>query len=89
MVGIGNPKDLLFFSALFPQFLDPSIPVLSQLGLLALTWVMVEGLVMFGYAAFGKKFVLGLDRLGAGKLFNRVAGGAFVVAGGALAAMRR
>jgi threonine/homoserine/homoserine lactone efflux protein len=89
MVGIGNPKDLLFFSALFPQFLDPSVPVLSQLGLLALTWIMVDGLVMFGYAAFGKKFVQRLGRLGAGKLFNRVAGGAFVVAGGALAAMRR
>ncbi len=23
MVGIGNPKDLLFFSALFPQFMNP------------------------------------------------------------------
>ncbi|MED5617654.1 LysE family translocator [Ideonella sp. BN130291] len=88
LVGIGNPKDLLFFSALFPQFLDPSAPVLSQLGLLALTWVGVDGIVMFGYAAFGKKFALALGRMGAGRVFNRVAGGAFIAAGGVLAAVR-
>ncbi len=89
MVGIGNPKDLLFFSALFPQFLDASAPLAPQLVVLASTWVLVDGGVMWAYAAFGRRLVGGLRRRGLGRLFNRLAGSAFIVAGSALAAMRR
>ena len=30
MVGLGNPKTILFFLALFPQFIDPAQPVWAQ-----------------------------------------------------------
>jgi homoserine/homoserine lactone efflux protein len=87
-VGVSNPKDLLFFSALFPQFLNPAAPLPPQLGVLALTWIVVESGVMFGYAAFGKVLMFQLARHGYVQWFNRLAGAAFVAAGSALAAVR-
>lgn len=84
MVGIGNPKDLLFFGALFPQFLNPSAPMLPQLALLGITWLVVDGTVMFAYAALGTKLALSFGRFSSGKLMNRVTGSVFIAAGGAL-----
>lgn len=89
LVGIGNPKDLLFFGALFPQFLDPAKPMAPQFALLAATWLAVDGLAMTGYAGLGTRIGPALRRSGAGRLFNRLTGGAFIAAGGALAVANR
>jgi homoserine/homoserine lactone efflux protein len=89
LVGISNPKDLLFFGALFPQFVDPSSPMITQMFVLAVSWLAIDGLVMFSYSAFGSKLVPGLRRLEAQKTINRVAGGAFIIAGGALAVAQK
>jgi threonine/homoserine/homoserine lactone efflux protein len=89
LVGIGNPKDLLFFGALFPQFLDPTRPMAPQFALLAATWLVVDGLAMTTYAAIGTRIGPALRRSGAGRLFNRLTGGAFIAAGGALALANR
>jgi homoserine/homoserine lactone efflux protein len=84
MVGIGNPKDLLFFGALFPQFLNLSTPMAPQLALLGATWLVVDGTIMFAYAALGTKLAGSLSRLGSSKLMNRMTGSVFIAAGGAL-----
>lgn len=88
-VGIGNPKDLLFFGSLFPQFIDPTRPIAGQLAVLGATWLVIDGLVMVGYAKGGAAIVARLKGGRIGKTFNRITGGAFVVAGGALAAANR
>lgn len=85
MVGISNPKDLLFFGALFPQFLQPTQALVPQLAVLGLTWVLVEGLVMGAYAAVGARLIRGMTRWGGVRGFNRVTGAAFVALGGWLA----
>ena len=89
MVGIGNPKDLLFFSALFPQFMNPAEPIASQLVILGASWMVLDGSIMFAYALCGSKLVARLGRGGVGRWFNRVTGGAFIAAGGVLAASGR
>jgi len=89
LVGIGNPKDLLFFGALFPQFLDASRPMLPQGVILATTWLAVDGLAMASYAAIGARLAGVLRRLGGGKLFNRLTGSVFIAAGGALATAQK
>ena len=89
MVGIGNPKDLLFFSALFPQFMNPAEPVVGQLAILAVSWMVLDGSIMFAYALFGSKLLARMGRGGVGRWFNRVTGGAFIAAGGVLAASSR
>lgn len=89
LVGIGNPKDLLFFSSLFPQFIDPGRPLMAQLLMLAATWLVVDGTVMMAYAKGGAALARRLKGSRLGKAFNRITGGAFVVAGGALAVANR
>jgi len=89
LVGIGNPKDLLFFGSLFPQFIDPGRPFVAQLLVLAATWLVVDGTVMMAYAKGGAALAKRLKGSRLSKAFNRVTGGAFVVAGGALAVANR
>lgn len=89
VVGIGNPKDLLFFSALFPQFLDASAPVAGQLGVLGLTWLVLDGSIMFAYGLCGATLLARLQHGAAARWFHRVTGGAFIAAGGVLAASNR
>jgi homoserine/homoserine lactone efflux protein len=89
IVGIANPKDLLFFGALFPQFLDPTSPLSSQLSLLGLTWLVVDGLAMFSYAAIGSRLAPKVRAHGAWKALHRLTGGFFIAAGGLLAVVRK
>jgi homoserine/homoserine lactone efflux protein len=46
-----NPKALLFFAALLPQFIDPALPVVSQVAVLALLSVVIELAVLSLYGA--------------------------------------
>ncbi len=50
---VTNPKALLFFTALLPQFLDVSQPLLPQVAILAVTGNLIELLVLalYGYGA--------------------------------------
>lgn len=88
-VGIANPKDLLFFGALFPQFLDPTAQLAPQLSILGMTWLVVDGLAMSSYAALGSRFVPKVRSLGGWRVLNRLTGGFFIAAGGLLALARK
>lgn len=55
-VGISNPKAVLFFAALFPQFL-PVGSGPSVLALLVVTFVVVKLVVLGGYAFGARHFV--------------------------------
>lgn len=45
-----NPKSLVFFSAILPQFVAPDAPLLPQLALLGLSSIAIEALVLVVYA---------------------------------------
>jgi homoserine/homoserine lactone efflux protein len=47
---LGNPKALLYWTALFPQFLDRSHDLLPQFFLLGISAICVETVVLAGYA---------------------------------------
>lgn len=88
MVQITNPKALVFFSALLPQFLDPHRDPLRQLWILGLTGGIVELLVLLGYTALA---VSGQRRFPGGKFSltsRRLAGAWLVVIGVALVLAR-
>ena len=88
-VNITNPKGIIFFAAILPQFVDVSRPQLVQYAILALTTFVVDIVVMGGYTAAAAK-VLGAMRDPAKlRWVNRGLGGAFVAAGVALATFRR
>jgi homoserine/homoserine lactone efflux protein len=89
LVGVSNPKDLLFFGALFPQFMDPTLPATGQILVLSATWLVVAFSIMVCYAALGFKLAVALESIGAHGLFNRITGGALIAAGAVLAWFKR
>ena len=46
-----NPKAVVFFAALFPQFIDPSQPFAPQFVLLSVTYLFVDGTFLSTYGA--------------------------------------
>ncbi|TFZ08404.1 LysE family translocator [Ramlibacter humi] len=89
LVGASNPKAILFFSAFFPQFIDPAQPVLPQFTLLAATFVIGDFLMLV-VAAFGVGRIAGwLKQTHVVRWINRVCGGLFTVMGGLLLLSRR
>lgn len=89
LVGISNPKDLLFFAALFPNFIDTNAPHALQFIILAATWVMLDFSIMFIYACTGRRLSSVFSNPRRIKLFNRSTGGIFILAGTTLAVSTR
>jgi len=80
-----NPKALVFFAALLPQFIDPTHDVASQVAVLAVTSVIVEFFVLAAYGALAGR----ATSLASRPITNRVAGSLLVAAGVGTAAVRR
>ncbi len=89
VVALGNPKTILFFLALFPQFLDPAKPVWAQslvLGFLAIT---IDFMVQLAYTIAGGLLSKALSRKSVKRWFERGIGGAFMGLAVAAALVRR
>ena len=84
-----NPKALLFFTALLPQFVNPAVPLAPQIALLAMTSILIEFGVLTGYAVLASR-ASGLARLPRYvRLINRVGGGLLIGAEAGLATLKR
>jgi threonine/homoserine/homoserine lactone efflux protein len=86
LVGISNPKDLLFFAALFPNFIDVAAPQLAQFTILAATWAAIDLSLMWLYAAMGSGIGRWFGHPRRARRFHRATGGLFMAAGGSLIA---
>lgn len=89
LVALTNPKGYLFFSAILPQFVNLQSPQLPQYILLALTFAVIDGLVMLVYASSGARAVQLFRTPMAMVRINHLSGGALVTLAGALALYRR
>jgi RhtB (resistance to homoserine/threonine) family protein len=89
LVGASNPKALLFFGALFPQFIEPSAPQVSQFLILGVTFIFFELFWLSIYAITAARARRWLQKPRRAKLFNRVTGAVFLVAAGLLATTKR
>jgi threonine/homoserine/homoserine lactone efflux protein len=80
-----NPKALIFFTALLPQFVSPSEPIALQMVILGVTSIVIEFFVLTGYGYLASQ----LARLGSSPRFSRrmnlVAGTMLTVCGAGLA----
>lgn len=84
LVGISNPKLLIFAAAFFPQFIDPARAWGPQFALMVATFVGVELFFYSVYALTGRKLA---DRLMHGawrRWLNRASGVVFMGFGVAL-----
>lgn len=81
IVGASNPKAILFFTALFPQFINPNADLLAQYLVFASTFVFLELLWLMFYTYLGATSSRWLMAKGRSKLFNRLTGSVFIGAG--------
>ena len=86
LVGISNPKDLLFFAALLPSFLNSEVSQITQFMALAGTWFVVDVSAMYMYASLGCKVSPWFSKERNIKFFERTTGSIFIFTGGALIA---
>ena len=89
MVGASNPKAILFFTAFFPQFLNPTAAWAPQFALLASTFVGFEFLVLSFGAVSVARLAPALRSSSRMQWFNRISGGLFTVMGSLLLLTRR
>lgn len=85
VLAISNPKALLFTTALFPQFMDRSLPLLPQFGVMVPTLMVLSFLCLSAYAYAARRFGKQLFATH-GKHMQRLFGSAYIFAGTTLMA---
>ncbi len=83
-----NPKTLLFFSALLPQFIDTAAPVATQVFILGASSITIELAVLLIYAALANRGRM-LAAPPLASALERVSGALLIAAGAGLATLRR
>jgi len=78
LVGISNPKLLIFAAAFFPQFITPAAPWGPQFAVLVATFVAVELFFYITYAIGGQRLSAHLLRGVWRRRFNRASGVIFM-----------
>lgn len=89
LVTLTNPKPIMFHLAFLPQFVDPAGPQQAQLVLFGVTFLVLAGLVLSGYAFFAGRLRRALAVDGRALWLNRAAGSLLIAAAMALAGLRR
>ncbi|SKA06891.1 Threonine/homoserine/homoserine lactone efflux protein [Enhydrobacter aerosaccus] len=84
LVGISNPKLLVFAAAFFPQFMTPNAPWAPQFGLLVATFLAVEAFFYMLYSLSGRRFATHLMQGAWLRRVNRASGAIFCGFGVAL-----
>ncbi len=72
-----NPKAVVFFAALFPLFIDGSLPFWPQFAILSATYLTIDGLFLIAYG--GSASWLGRRLQGPAKLWLDRIGGSFMI----------
>lgn len=88
LVGLSNPKGLLFFSAFLPQFVRPDQPVAQQYLILALVSTAINCVMMATYA-FGGRYAMRTFSARAMLWINRSCAGMLAVLAVGLSLYRR
>lgn len=89
VVAASNPKSLLYFIALLPQFIDPVQPVLQQAMILGVIACAIDFAADACYAFAGGMLARGMGRSGIRKWFERGVGGLFLGLAATTALYRR
>lgn len=84
VTSMANPFAVVFFGALFPQFIDPTQAVLPQLLILGATYIVVDGVLLLLWGWAGVRAATVLKRFSFG-LVNKVCGSLMIAAAALLA----
>jgi homoserine/homoserine lactone efflux protein len=89
LVNATNPKGLLFFLAVMPQFVVPTAPLLPQYVAIGVTMVAVDLVVMGLYTGLAVRLLTWLRTPRQQTVLNRVFSGLFATAAVVLSLLRR
>ncbi|MBT1136091.1 homoserine/homoserine lactone efflux protein, partial [Pseudomonas sp. PAH14] len=87
-VNLTNPKSIVFLAALFPQFIVPHQPQVMQYVVLGATTIIVDIIVMIGYATLAQRIAAWIKGPKQMKALNKVFGSLFMLVGALLASAR-
>ncbi len=85
IVTAGNPKAIIFFTAIFPQFINPELPYFFQFSILLGIIAVLAFICFMLYAICGQKLVSIFSKAILGKYIMRLIGSTFIGAGISLA----
>ena len=71
-VNLTNPKSIVFLAALFPQFIVPHQPQVMQYVVLGATTIIVDIIVMIGYATLAQRIAAWIKGPKQMKALNKV-----------------
>lgn len=74
-----NPKAVIFFAALFPQFIIAGEPLAVQFAVLSCTYLLIDGCFLCFYGFFADFFAKKLNS-SAGSHFNKISGSLYLAA---------
>lgn len=89
VVQLANPKNLIFFVAILPPFIDPSANLPMQILILGVTSQFIEIVVLSGYGLLASGAGRWLRRSRMAVWADRLAGSAVIAVGAGLALLRR
>jgi len=87
-VNLTNPKSIVFLAALFPQFIIPNQPQVMQYAVLGTTTIVVDIIVMIGYATLAQRIAGWIKGPRQMKALNKTFGSLFMLVGALLASAR-
>ena len=74
-----NPYAVVFFGALFPQFIDAGAPVLPQLLVLGVTYLVVDGVILVLWGWLATRALRSIRSVST-PLINKISGGLMIAA---------
>jgi homoserine/homoserine lactone efflux protein len=86
--GMSNPKSVLVFTVLFPQFIDP-LHYTTHFITLAISFFFIQGSSAIAYALFGAKVFHWMNQRGLTHIQNKATAVILFLAGGLLACSRK
>ncbi|MCK5810449.1 MAG: LysE family translocator [Cocleimonas sp.] len=81
LVAATNPKAILFFSALFPQFININQPLMLQFSILSATFTLLSMISLMSYAVLAQRSQQWFSTEHRTAWFNRIFGGLFMALG--------
>ena len=80
-LAVTNPKPILFFTAIFPQFLDLSVSILPQFLIMTFAFLFISFFSLCSYAYLAKRSKSYLSDKNRMNWFHKITGGIFISMG--------
>lgn len=81
ILGITNPKDVIFFIAFLPQFLSTTSSIVTQLSIIIISWSIVDFVCKILYGLVSKFISTRINNVKENTFLDKISGITFIVVG--------